>query len=228
MELPLHEHLDELRKRFIIVIVFLFIFFIVGFLFSGFFIKKIIHDLVFIENVRIIGLTPIEYFLTQVKVGFLISFIITLPIIIYQLLVFISPGMNRREKKSIKLILPSFILLFLIGVVFTYFIFLPVAVYFLGNLSKGIIENIWSIDAFINFVLLSCLSFGLIFQLPLLLITLNRIGIIDAKSLRTYRAHTYVIIFILSAVITPPDAITQLIIALPLVMLYEASLLIIR
>lgn len=224
MELPLHEHLGELRKRFLTIIIFLFIFFIIGFSLSNFFIKRIINDLVFIENVKIIGLSPIEYILTQIKVGFIVSLIITIPIIIYQLLVFIKPGLNKREKEGLRLILPTFILLFLIGIVFSYFIFLPVAVYFLGNLSKGIIENIWSINRFINFILLSCLSFGLIFQLPLLLIVLNRLGIINVGWLKKYRAHIYVLIFVVAAIITPPDFITQLIIALPLVVLYEVSL----
>jgi len=223
MELPLYEHMGELRKRFLTVIVFLFIFFIMGFSLSGFFIKRMISDLVFIENVRIVGLSPVEYILTQVKVGFLVALVITIPVIIYQLLVFIRPGLNRRERKGIRLILPSFILLFLIGIVFAYFIFLPVAIYFLGNLSKGIIENIWSINKFINFVLLSCLSFGAVFQMPLLLIVLNKLGVVDVKKLKKYRAHVYVLIFLLAAVITPPDFITQLIIGLPLVLLYEVS-----
>lgn len=228
MELPLHEHLNELRKRFLTVIIFLFIFFIIGFAFSDFFIKRIIGDLIFIENVRIIGLSPIEYILTKIKVGFIISLIITIPIIIYHTLVFIKPGLNKREKEGVRLILPTFILLFLIGIVFSYFIFLPVAIYFLGNLSRGIIENIWSIKKFINFVLLSCFSFGLIFQLPLLLIILNRLDIVNVKKLKKYRAHVYVLIFLLAAIITPPDFITQIIIALPLVLLYELSLLFIK
>ena len=225
MKLPLYEHIGELRKRFLKVVIFLFIFFIVGFSLSDFFIKRIIDDLIFIENVKIVGLSPVEYILTQIKVGLLISFIITLPIIIYHLLVFIRPGLNKREKSGIKLVLPTFILLFLIGIVFAYFMFLPVAIYFLGNLSKGIIENIWSINKFINFVLLSCLSFGIIFQLPLLLIVLNRLGVINVKVLKKYRAHIYVLIFLIAALITPPDIITQLIIGLPVILLYEVSLL---
>lgn len=225
MKLPLYEHLGELRKRFLTVIVFLFAFFIVGYAFSNFFIKRIINDLVFIENVKIIGLTPIEYIITQIKVGFIASLIITIPMIIYQVLVFIRPGLNKREKEGIKLILPIFILLFLIGIVFAYFIFLPIAIYFLGNLSGGIIENIWSISKFMNFVLVTCLSFGMIFQMPLLLMTLNKLGIVNVKWLKKYRAHVYIFIFVVAAIITPPDFITQLVVAMPLVLLFEASLL---
>lgn len=224
MELPLHEHLGELRKRVFIVLLFLLVFFVIGFMFSDFFIKQIIDDLIFIENIKVVGLSPVEYILTQVKIGGLLAFVFSLPVIIYQLLVFIRPGLNKKEKEGLTMVLPSFILLFLIGVVFAYFMFLPVAVYFLGNLSKGIIENIWSIGKFVDFVLLSCLMFGLIFQMPLLLIVLNRLGLVKAEWLKKYRAHVYVIIFLVAALITPPDIVTQLIIGLPLVLLYEVSL----
>jgi len=228
MELPLHEHLGELRKRFIAVVIFLFIFFIIGFSLSNFFIKRIINDLIFIENVKIIGLSPVEYILTQVKVGFILSLMITIPVIIYQALIFVKPGLDKKERSGVKLILPTFILLFLIGIVFAYFMFLPVAIYFLGNLSKGIIENIWSINRFVNFVLLSCLSFGLIFQLPLLLIVLNKLGIVNVKNLKKYRAHVYVLIFLVAALITPPDIVTQVVIAAPLALLFEISLVLLK
>ncbi|MAG08743.1 twin-arginine translocase subunit TatC [Candidatus Woesearchaeota archaeon] len=227
MKLPLYEHLDELRKRFLLIITFLFGFFILGFPLSNYFIKIIINDLT-PNNVIIIGLTPIEYLLTQVKLGFIISLFITLPLIIYQALVFIIPGLTRKERDAIKLILPGFILLFILGISFAYFILLPIAIYFLGNLSQGIIENLWSIKAFINFVLLSCLGSALLFQTPLLLAILNRLGIINLKMLKKYRAHVYVLIFLASALITPPDFITMLITALPLMVLYEISLFAIR
>jgi len=228
MELPLHEHIGELRKRVLVVLVFLLVFFVIGFWFSDFFIKQILDDLIFIENVKVVGLSPVEYILTQIKVGFLVAFVISLPVIVYQALVFIRPGLNKKERDGIKMVLPSFILLFLIGVVFAYFMFLPVAVYFLGNLSVGVIENIWSISRFVDFVLLSCLLFGLVFQLPLLLIVLNRLGLVNVKFLKKYRAHVYVMIFLVAALITPPDIVTQLIIGLPLVLLYEVSLWFLR
>ncbi|MEA2037685.1 MAG: twin-arginine translocase subunit TatC [Nanoarchaeota archaeon] len=228
MKLSLYEHSNDLRKRFIVIILSLFIFFIVGFYFSNFFIKRIIDDLIFIENIRIIGLTPVEYILTQVKVGFIVSLIMSLPVIIYELLAFVKPGLREKERKLIGLILPMFIVLFLMGIVFAYFIFLPVAIYFLANLSAGIIENIWSINRFVNLVLVSCLSFGVMFQLPLVLLVLSRFNLVNRKKLKKYRAHVYVALFLVAAAITPPDFITQLIIALPLILLYELSLFIVK
>ncbi|MDP7140857.1 MAG: twin-arginine translocase subunit TatC [Candidatus Woesearchaeota archaeon] len=228
MKLHLYEHLDELRKRFLIIIIFLLLFFVIGFSLSNYFIKIIINDLILIENVKIIGLTPVEYILTQIRIGFIISLIITIPIIIYQALVFIIPGLRRRERDAIKFILPAFFMLFVLGISFAYFIFLPIAIYFLGNLSTGVVENVWSIKEFINFVILSCLGSALVFQLPLLLVLLNKLNIISLKQLKKYRSHVYVLIFLMSALITPPDIITMVIIALPLIVLYEVSLLAIR
>ncbi len=229
MELTLYEHWNELRKRLLLIFIFLIVFFIVGFAASNFFIKGALNDLIITDNVNIIGLTPLEYILTQLKVGFVISIILTMPVLIYELLVFIKPGLNKKEKNAIKLILPTFTLLFLMGIVFSYFIFLPVGIYFLANFSKGIIENMWSIDRFFNFVLLTCLSFAFIFQLPLLLAVLNKLGIINARKLKKYRAHIYVLIFLIAALITPTtDAISLIIVSLPLIVLYEVSMLVVR
>jgi len=223
MDLSLHQHINELRKRFLVIIIFLLIFFIVGFSFADLIIRRIIHDLIVVQNVSIIGLTPFEYILTEIKAGFFISLVITLPMIIYQIVVFIRPGLNQKERNAVKLILPTFFLLFIIGIVFAYFIFLPVAIYFLANLSHGIVDNLWSISKFLDFVFLSGFGLGLIFQLPLLLLMLNKLDIMSIQKLKKYRAHVYVTIFVLAAVITPPDFITQLIIGLPLVVLFEVS-----
>ncbi len=229
MELPLYEHIKELRKRIITIIIFLIIFFIIGLFFSNVLIKLVIKDILPRNDVRLVSLTPFEYMLTQIKVGFISSLIVTIPILFYHALIFIKPGLNKKEKNMIRLILPFFILLFLTGIGFCYFIFIPFTISFLTNLSKGIVENIWSIDKFTNFVLFSCLISGLIFQLPLVLWITNKIGIIKIKTLKKYRPYAYVAIFILAAIITPStDPITQTITAVPLILLYEISLLLIR
>jgi len=224
MELPLYKHLGELRKRIIVIALFLFIFSLIGFCFSGLVMKVVINNLV-VENVKIVGLSPIEYVSAKIKISLLIGFLITTPLIIYEAIVFIFPGLSSRERKAIMLVLPSFILLFLAGVCFSYFIFLPLAISFLGNLGKGVIENMWSINKLISFVVYTCALFGCIFQLPLLLLLLQKLNILNIKILKKYRAHIYVGIFIVSAIVTPPDVVTQLGIALPIILLYEGSLL---
>ena len=95
--------------------------------------------------------------------------------------------------------------------VFSYFIFIRVVLYFLSNLSAGIALNLWSINKFFSFIFITCLSFGIIFQLPLFLLILNKLNIVNLDTLRKQRKYIYVLIFILAALVTPPDAITQLI-----------------
>ena len=226
-DLPLTDHLDELRFRLIPAIVALFIFFFIGLLFSAPILSKVNNDLL-TANVNLISVTPLEFIYTKIKVAFLFSVFITIPIIIYHALMFTKPALTKKEKKAIMLILPSFTLLFLIGASFAYFIFLKVAIYFLAKLSTGIALNMWSINKFITFVFVTCISFGLVFQLPLFLLVLNKLNIVSIKTLRTKRKYVYVMAFLTAALITPPDVITQVLIAIPLILLYEVSVLIVR
>lgn len=226
-ELSLIEHLNELRKRFILIIFIIAVFFILGLYFSNWVIEIVINDLI-ILNIKLVALSPLEYILTQIKVGFLMALIIASPLIIYEALMFIKPALTKKERNAIKLILPSFVLLFLTGIVFAYFIFLKVAIYFLANLPIEKVLNLWSINKFISFVFVLCLGFGLIFQLPLFLLILNKLNIVNIKLLKKYRKHIYVLLFILAALITPPDIVTLLIMVLPLILLYEFSLFFLR
>lgn len=224
---PLIEHLNELRSRLIIILVFFFVVFFFGFLGSNFIIERVINDLIITENIKLIVLTPLEFIYAKLKVGFLLSLMLVSPLIIYEALIFAKPALTRREKKGIKLILPSFILLFLAGIVFAYFIFLPVALCFLANLT-GNIANMWSLNKFVSFCFITALSFGLVFQIPLIMLVLNKLNIINIEVLKKQRKIVYVMAFLLAALITPPDIITQIIIALPLIILYEGSFIFVR
>ena len=225
---PLIEHLDELRLRLIVILVFFFVVFLIGFFASNFIIQRVINDLVIAENIKLIVLTPLEFIYAKLKVGFLSALMITSPLIIYELLLFAKPALTRREKNAIKLILPSFVLLFLAGIVFAYFIFLPVALFFLANLTTFNILNMWSLNKFISFIFITALSFGIVFQIPLIMLVLHRLNIFNIEVLKKQRKVVYVLAFLLAAIITPPDVVTQIIIAVPLIVLYEASFLFVR
>lgn len=224
---PLIKHLDELRSRLIIILIFFFIVFIIGFSISNLIIERVINDLVIAENIKLIVLTPLEFVYAKLKVGFLAALMLSSPLIIYELLLFAKPALKKNEKTAIKMILPSFVLLFLAGLVFAYFIFLPVALYFLANLT-GNIANMWSLNKFIGFIFMTALSFALVFQIPLIMLVLHRLNIVNIEVLKKQRKVVYVMAFLLAALITPPDIITQIIIALPLIILYEASFLFVR
>jgi sec-independent protein translocase protein TatC len=217
------EHLEELRFRLLFVIVYFLIFFGVGIIISPVIIKKVIGDLI-ITTVKLVALSPIELIYAQIKVGFVFSLILSVPVVIYQLIRFIKPGLNKKEINAVKYATPSMILLFILGMLFGYFVFLKISLNFLARLSSfADIQNMWSIDRFISFIIWVCFGLGLVFETPLVLILLNKLGIITKGVLKKYRAHIYVLIFIIGAMITPPDIVTQILIALPLVVLFEIS-----
>ena len=227
-EIPLIEHLNEFRKRFIVIIIFLFLFFLLGTYFSNFLIKKVIEDLLSGKSVAVIAFSPVEYVLLQLKIGLLTSLFLSSPVIFYELFLFLKPGLMKKEKNALKMIMPSFLLLLVLGAAFAYFVFLDITIYFLSELPIEQVFNLWSIDKLISFVFLVCFSFGLVFQTPLLILILDKLGLVNQRLFKKKRRIIYVLIFLAAAIITPPDAVTLLIMSLPLIVLYEISLFVIN
>ncbi|MFH1641342.1 MAG: twin-arginine translocase subunit TatC [Nanoarchaeota archaeon] len=222
------EHLDELRSRLIIIISCLLLFFGIGVSISLIILNKLASDIL-IPEVTLVSLSPLEILYTQIYIGFILAIALTLPIICYHTIMFIRPGLNKAEIQAIKYILPSFFLLFALGMVFSYNIILEISLAFfagLGGFSN--IQNYWSVYKFISFITLVCTISALIFELPLLILLLNRLKIVDISYLKKKRKYTYLIAFIFAAVITPPDAFTQILIAIPIIILFELSFILIK
>ena len=228
MRAKVSEHLEELRSRLLNIAVFFIFFLIFGFIFSPMIIKKIISDLL-IANVELVSLSPIEFIYTQIRVSFYFAIALSSPLIIYHAARFVKPGLKRNEIKGLAYILPGIFLFFILGLLFTYFIFLKTALFFLAGLSSlADIANMWSIERFISFVVGLSLAVGLIFEMPLVLVVLHRLNIVKIKHLKKFRPYIYVGCFIIAALLTPPDVVTQILIALPIIILYEFSLLLMR
>jgi sec-independent protein translocase protein TatC len=228
-ELPLIEHLDELRRRLVGLAGVFIIFFIAGIFSANILIDKIQNDLI-LGKVILISLSPLEYFYTQMKIAFVVAVVLSSPFMLYHIFLFVKPALSKTKRIGFTYILPSFFLLFIIGVIFCYEFILKISITFFSSLATqaGII-NLWSVEKFINFVVLTCLGFGLVFETPMILLILNRLHILSLETLRHQRKYVYVIIFILAAFLTPTtDFITQALMAVPLVVLYEMTLLIIR
>ena len=223
------EHLDELRHACIIICIYLLFFFVIGIIISPTIIRKIINDLAS-SNITLVSLSPIEFIATQLRVGFLFSLVLVSPIIIYQFIKFIKPGLKNPELKVIKYTLPSFILFFILGILFGYFIFLKVSLLFLAKLSSfANVQNMWSIGNFISYIVWTCLALGLVFELPLVIFLLYRLGVLNRAILKKFRPHFYVLIFVIAAIITPtPDAFNQTVVAIPMIILFEISYWVIR
>jgi len=178
---------------------------------------------------ELITTSPVEGFMQIVKVIFAAGVLLSLPIMLYFIAQFILPGLMPREKKMLVYGGLAGALLFIGGVALGYFISLPVAIsiMFYFNDYLGTVAN-WKMDAYLGFVMQLLIGFGLAFELPLLLLFLGFLGIVSVEQLTTYRRHVIVGILILAMILTPPDVITQLQMTIPLYILYELCIVILR
>ena len=167
-----------------------------------------------------------EAFVTSIKVSFIAGFVFAFPYVFWEIWQFIKPGLYPEEQKAARGVVYICSFLFLLGVVFGYFIIAPFAVNFLGNYTIPGVENITTLDSFIKFMVMFTLPAGLIFQLPVLVYFLSRVGLITADIMKKYRKHAIIGILLLAALLTPPDVVTQFLIGIPLFFLYEISILV--
>ena len=229
------SHLTELRKRLIHSFIFLFIFFIICYLFAeylyGFLVEPyanaVQHEN---SNRRLIFTALQETFLTYLKVSFFTAFFITCPFILTQIWKFIAPGLYKHEKKAIIPYLVLTPILFFLGGMLVYYLIMPLAIkFFLSFESSGLNTNLpiqleAKVNEYLSLIMKLIFAFGLSFQLPIILSLLARIGVVDSQFLKERRKYVVVIIFAAAAILTPPDPITQIGLAIPLLILYELSI----
>lgn len=228
-EMNFLDHLDELRKRIIYAVIGIS----VASIFSGIFIESIMKYVLLepannvglsLQNLKPFGL-PFLYF----KVIFLVGLILAFPFILYQLWLFIAPGLYENEKKWVGKITFFTSLCFLSGVAFAYFVMLPTMLSFAAGFGTELIKNDIDVTNYFSFITMILLAAGLLFEMPVLSFILSRAGIITPKLLRKYWRHSIIGILILAAVLTPtPDPISQTIFATPLFVLYEISIIVSR
>tara|TARA_B100000029_G_scaffold190404_1_gene188262 strand:- start:4429 stop:5196 length:768 start_codon:yes stop_codon:yes gene_type:complete len=234
-EMGFISHLIELRKRLISSLICLLVLFVICYYFSeyiyGFLVdpyaKAVKNDI--LER-RLIFTALQETFLTYLKVSFFAAFFITSPFILIQIWKFIAPGLYEHEKSAIMPYLILTPILFLLGGMLVYYLIMPLAIkFFLSFESTGIstglpIQLEAKVNEYLSLVMKLIFAFGLSFQLPVVLSLLARIGVVDAKFLEERRKYVVVIIFAAAALLTPPDPITQIGLAIPLLILYELSI----
>ena len=229
------SHLTELRKRLINSFIFLFIFFIICYFFSeyiyGFLVDPYAQAVKEDGTERRLIFTALqETFLTYLKVSFFAAFFITSPFILIQIWKFIAPGLYEHEKSAIMPYLIITPILFLLGGMLVYYLVMPLAIkFFLSFESSGVSTNLpiqleAKVNEYLSLVMKLIFAFGLSFQLPVVLSLLARIGFVDSKYLKDRRKYFIVIIFAAAAILTPPDPITQIGLAIPLLILYELSI----
>jgi len=223
-EMTLTEHLEALRRCLIICLVATFIGTVIVWSWSGDFLAwlaKPVGGLIF--------LAPTEAFFTRFKVAAFGGFLLALPVILHQIWSFTACAIGEDLRRGTLLVLPASYLLFLSGVGLAIFFVIPNAVRFLMAYGSDQVQPMFAVGAYLEFVTMLGLAFGFVFQIPLVLLFLNRAGIVSYEMLASKRRYIYFAGVVMAALLTPgPDVISQIALAVPTVLLFEASLLIMR
>ena len=222
----LKPHIADLRKRLVNSAICLGIAFFACF----FFYEPILSwmmvpvEAVLPENSQMVAVEIQETFFTALKVAFFSGFIVSLPVIFWQLWLFLSPGLYEHEKKLVIPFVFFATLMFLIGAAFAYYIVVPFGFEFLINFGSAVVTVLPSIGKYVGFFTKLLFGFGVAFELPVITFFLAKIGLVDDQMLKDYFKYAVVIIFILASLLTPPDVITQFLMAGPLIFLYIVSI----
>jgi sec-independent protein translocase protein TatC len=230
-KLPLTSHLQELRKRLILSFIAIGVGFVLCYTFADSIFNVLAIPLLKVmpKGGSLIFISVAEAFFTYMKVAFIAGVILTSPFLLYQIWAFIAPGLYQKEKKYVIPFVLGGSLFFALGVLFGYFVAIPVGFQFLLGYATDVIKPMPSMKEYLSFSIKFLLAFGLVFEFPVVLVLLAKIGIIDAKMLARQRKYAILLIFIVAAAVTPsPDLISQVVMALPLMGLYELSILLSR
>ena len=177
------------------------------------------------KGATLIATNVISPFVVPLKITLLAAFLLALPVVLYQVWAFVAPGLYSHEKKLVLPLVVSSTLLFFLGVAFCYFFVFGQVFKFIQGFAPKSITAAPDIEAYLSFVLTMFIAFGASFEVPIVVVVLARMGIVSIEKLRAFRGYFVVLAFIIAAVITPPDVVSQLALAIPMCLLYEAGIL---
>ena len=227
-EQPFVAHLVELRDRLIKAMIAVGIVAACLFLYPG---PAALYDILAAplvahlpKGATLIATSVISPFLVPLKILLMAAFLIALPVVLYQVWAFVAPGLYSHEKKLVMPLVISSTLLFFIGVSFCYFFVFGQVFKFIQSLAPKSITAAPDIEAYLSFVLTMFIAFGATFEVPVVVMVLARLNVVSIDKLKSFRSYFIVLAFIVAAVITPPDIVSQLALAIPMVLLYEAGI----
>ncbi len=191
--------------------------------FSSLGIESSFCDIKFNQTLQ--ALNPTQQIMTAIWASLILGFVFAFPYILWEFWKFIAPGLTKSEQKKSKGFIFWASLLFFLGILFSYFVIIPMSVYFFYNyqISDAIVNN-FKLDAYISLVTNTLIGVAIFFELPIVIFFLSKIGLVTPEFLRTYRKHALVVVLIISAIITPPDVASQVIVSVPIMILYEISI----
>lgn len=226
------SHLVELRTRLLRAVGTMLVVFIALFIYPG---ASVIYDLLAApmlaslpEGTRMIATGVITPFMVPVKVTMMAAFVVSLPVVLYQVWAFVAPGLYRHEQRLALPLIVSSSLLFLAGMAFCYFVVFKTVFSFIATFAPESITPAPDIEAYLGFVMTMFLAFGITFEVPVAVILLVRMSIVTITQLQQARGYVIVGAFIIAAVVTPPDVVSQFLLAVPLCVLYEIGILLAR
>ncbi|MDO4997402.1 MAG: twin-arginine translocase subunit TatC [Neisseria sp.] len=222
------EHLIELRRRLMWIIGGLLLGLVATMPFAQqlytFVAQPLMANLP--QGTSMVAIDVIAPFFVPIKVALMTAFLLTLPHTLYQIWAFIAPALYQNEKRLITPLVLSSLLLFIVGMAFAYFLVFPIIFQFLSSVTPDGVNMTTDIDKYLSFVLGMFVAFGAAFETPIVVVLLNRMGVVSVAQLKKARPYVIVGAFVIAAVITPPDVLSQVLMAVPLIVLYEAGLLV--
>jgi len=227
---PFMSHLEELRKRLVICAIGVGAGFVIAYIFSERLFQLLVAPLkaVMPEGDQLIFTNLPEMFFAYIKVAFIAGIMAAAPLIFYQLWMFIAPGLYRKEKKMAIPFVISSTILFVGGALFGYFVVFPFGFKFFIGFSNDYVKALPSVKQYFSFSMKLLFAFGAVFELPVIIFFLSKMGVVTPQFLRQKRKYAILLTFALAAILTPPDVITQCMMAGPLIVLYEIGILVSR
>lgn len=219
-ELQLVDHLEELRKRIIITALAFIAFFILGFIYVGDIYKWFVRDL----DVKLLVLGPSDIIWIYFMLATIVAIAGTIPVLAFEIWLFVKPALKPNERKITLSYVPALFFLFVFGLAFGYFVIFPMVLKFLVNIGADMFVTNFTAERYFRFILNMTLPFGVLFELPVVVMFLTSLGIINPFVLARVRKYAYFVLVIIAVVITPPDFMSDFVVTLPLILLYEISI----
>lgn len=214
------DHLDELRSRLIITVGAFLVFFVIGFVFVKDIYNWFVQDLDF----KLIVLGPSDIIWIYFMLATVIALAGTIPVLALQIWLFVKPALKPNERKLTISYVPALFILFVAGLAFGYFVIFPIIMDFLVSLGTEIVEANFTAEKYFKFILYTTLPFGVLFELPVVAMFLTSLGIINPYALQKMRKYAYFVLVVIAVCISPPDVMSDVIVTIPLLLLYEISI----
>lgn len=219
-ELNVIEHLDELRKRLIITVAAFILFFIVGFMFVQDIYSWFVRDL----EVKLMVLGPSDIIWIYFMIATVIAVTATIPVLAVQIWLFVKPALMPNERKLTLSYIPALFILFVVGLCFGYFVIFPTVLNFLIELSGDMLATNFTADKYFRFIMTMTIPFAVLFEMPVVIMFLTSLGIVNPYVLGKLRKYAYFVLIVIAVVVSPPDIMSDFLVTIPLLFLYEISI----